>query len=139
MSRSGYSDDCDDGWALIRWRGAVTSAIKGERGQAFLRELRDAMDAMPEKRLIAEDLAADGCYCAMGVVAAARGVDVSGIDPHSATQVSQALGIAKAMAREIAFMNDEGNWDWNETPEQRWTRMRKWVGEQILEGEGTPA
>jgi hypothetical protein len=38
MSRSGYSDDCD-GWALIRWRGAVNSAIKGRRGQQALREI----------------------------------------------------------------------------------------------------
>ncbi|KGC50992.1 hypothetical protein DO66_5867 [Burkholderia pseudomallei] len=36
MSRSGYSDDCG-GWSLIRWRGAVNSAIKGARGQKFLR------------------------------------------------------------------------------------------------------
>lgn len=44
MSRSGYNDDCD-GWALIRWRGAVNSAINGKRGQAFLRELVAALDA----------------------------------------------------------------------------------------------
>jgi hypothetical protein len=34
MSRSGYSDDidsADDQWALIRWRGAVKSAIRGAR------------------------------------------------------------------------------------------------------------
>lgn len=32
MSRCGYSDDYDQ-WALIRWRGAVESAIRGKRGQ----------------------------------------------------------------------------------------------------------
>lgn len=133
MGRSGYDVDCD-GWALIRWRGAVSSAIRGERGQAFLRELRDAMDAMPDKRLVAEELQADGCYCAMGVVAAARGVDMTALDAWDYDQVSKSLGIAQAMAREIAFMNDE--WDWNETPEHRWTRMREWVDEQIREGEG---
>jgi hypothetical protein len=37
MSRSGYSDDLEN-WSLIRWRGAVASAIRGRRGQAFLRE-----------------------------------------------------------------------------------------------------
>ena len=55
MSRSGYSEDCD-GWALVRWRGAVKSAIRGQRGQAFLRELLAALDAIPDKRLIAEEL-----------------------------------------------------------------------------------
>jgi len=28
---------------------------------------------------------------------------------------------------EIMFVND----DWQETPEQRWQRMREWVAEQI--------
>lgn len=42
MSRSGYTDDCDDQWALIRWRGAVNSAIKGKRGQQALRGRLDA-------------------------------------------------------------------------------------------------
>lgn len=51
MSRSGYVDDGEQ-WDMIRWRGAVNSAIRGKRGQAFLRELRDALDAMPEKRLV---------------------------------------------------------------------------------------
>ncbi|ENQ7660184.1 hypothetical protein ACEQOL_006537 [Pseudomonas aeruginosa] len=41
MSRSGYCDDLDN-WSLICWRGAVSSAIKGKRGQAFLIELREA-------------------------------------------------------------------------------------------------
>jgi hypothetical protein len=50
MGRAGYSEDCD-GWALIRWRGAVTSAIRGKRGQAFLREMLDALDALPVKRI----------------------------------------------------------------------------------------
>lgn len=60
MSRSGYTEDCDDNWQLIRWRGAVASAIRGKRGQAFLRELLAALDAMPEKRLIADALVFDG-------------------------------------------------------------------------------
>ncbi len=50
MSRSGYVDDIDN-LALINWRGAVKSAIQGKRGQAFLRALVDALDAMPETSL----------------------------------------------------------------------------------------
>lgn len=59
MSRHGYTDSCDDNFALIRWRGAAKSAIRGKRGQAFLRELLAALDAMPEKRLIARELVDD--------------------------------------------------------------------------------
>lgn len=79
MSRSGYTDDYDeDPLANGRWRAQVKSAIRGKRGQAFLRELADAMDAMPEKVLIAEELVdADGDACAIGVVCKARGIDTS--------------------------------------------------------------
>jgi len=56
MSRSGYSDDCEDNWSWICWRGAVKSAIRGKRGQAFLRETLAALDALPERKLIAKDL-----------------------------------------------------------------------------------
>ena len=35
MSRSGYSDGLDE-WAMIRWRGAVKSAIRGARGRAII-------------------------------------------------------------------------------------------------------
>ena len=69
MSRSGYIDDFDDQWSLICWRGAVKSAIRGKRGQSFLRELRDALDAMPIKKLISDDLVRDGEVCAIGAVA----------------------------------------------------------------------
>lgn len=60
MSRSGYSDDDDDdgGSRLNLWRGAVERAIKGKRGQAFLRELGAALDAMPDKRLTTGELEA---------------------------------------------------------------------------------
>jgi len=126
MSRSGYSDDID-GWDLIRWRGAVTSAIKGKRGQAFLQEMLAALDAMPNKVLIAESLVEeDGAVCAMGAVALKRGIDVSHVDPYDREEVAQTFGISPAMAAEIAYANDDGSWR-HVTPEERWTRMRAWV------------
>jgi hypothetical protein len=128
MSRSGYYNDCDS-WALIRWRGAVNSAIKGARGQKFLRELLAALDAMPEKRLIANTLAADGSYCTLGVIATARGIDTD-IDQDDTETLANRLGIADAMVREIVFENDVRPWR-AETPEQRYQRMRDWVVKQI--------
>jgi hypothetical protein len=130
MSRSGYSDDCD-GWDLIRWRGAVNSAIKGARGQIFLRELLTALDAMPEKRLIANKLVADGSYCTLGVIAKRRGMDTD-IDPYDTETLANRLGIAEAMVKEIVFENDERPWNYRtETPEQRYERMCAWVVKQI--------
>jgi hypothetical protein len=129
MSRSGYSDDCEN-WSLICWRGAVTSALKGKRGQAFLLELREAMEAMPEKRLVADVLEADGQFCTIGVLGAKRGINMGALNPDDREGVAEAFGIAPALAAEIVFMNDEGSWN-AETPEQRWVRMRAWVESNI--------
>jgi hypothetical protein len=128
MSRSGYSDDCD-GWALIRWRGAVASAIRGKRGQAFLNEMLAALDAMPYRELIAENLEMpDGSVCAIGAVGKCRGVDMSEIDPEDRDAVAAVFGIPPALAAEIMYENDECLY-W--APEHRWQYMRSWVASQI--------
>lgn len=131
MSRSGYSDDCD-GWDLIRWRGAVAAAIRGRRGQELLHGLASALDAMPEKRLIAEKLINDrGEVCALGALgkACGRADAMRWIDPEDRKQVAWFFGIAEALAAEVQYENDECGW--NETPEARWRRMRAWVAQQI--------
>ena len=141
MSRSGYTDDCE---YFAMWRGQVASAIRGKRGQQFLRELADGMDAMPVKELIANDLVVDGQFCAMGVVGAKRGVDMEDIDADEPDKVARAFNIAPQMAQEIAYINDEcgGNYKTDEngrwryapdTPAERWNRVRKWVAEKIKE------
>jgi hypothetical protein len=134
VSRSGYSDDfCGNEWDLIRWRGAVNSAIKGRRGQAFLKELRAALEAMPGKRLVANKLEVGGEVCTLGAVGKARGVEMAKIDPEDRSTVAGTFGIAEAMAAEIMFENDEwGAWrNDDETPEHRYERMLKWVVSQI--------
>lgn len=140
MSRSGYSDDIDDLWASIRWSGAVKSAIRGKRGQAFLREMLAQLDAMEDKRLVAYQIVGPkGECCALGCVAKARGIDVSDLNPpmdemgrvdkyeiddEDTDVLAARLGISRSMAREIVYLNDE--WGDN-SPEQRWHRMRAWV------------
>lgn len=110
MSRSGYTDDADDIRALNMWRGAVDRSLKGKRGQAFLREIIAALDAMPIKELAADSLVtAEGEFCTLGAVGAARGMDMSTLDPEDWDAVAKAFGIAPAMAREIVFENDEHN------------------------------
>lgn len=130
MSRSDYSDDCD-GWALIRWRGAVNSATKGKRGQALLAEMAKALDAMPVKQLITDELISkDGGVCALGAVAKHKCLKVDDLDPDAFEQVAAVFNIAEALAREIAFMNDDY---YGETQEARWKRMRRWVDENLVE------
>jgi hypothetical protein len=133
MSRSGYSDDHDSEWGLICWRGAVASAINGKRGQAFLREMLAAFDALPEKRLIKDALVDEaGAVCAIGAVAAARGLDVSGVDPEDYYAVAKTFDVARALAQEIEYVNDEDLPYWaDEMPEQRYDRVRRWVESQI--------
>lgn len=139
MSRSGYSEDCSN---LGLWRGNVERAIRGRRGQAFLREMADALDAMPVKELVADDLVRDSEHvCALGAVAVFRGQDVSKLDIYDGEEVGQTFGIARHLAQEVAYVNDEAGPRKGETPAERWQRMRAWVSEQLvapsrLAGEG---
>lgn len=128
MSRSGYSDDCDC-WDLICWRGAVKSAIKGQRGQAFLREMAEALDALPVKRLIKNELESGGEVCAIGAVGRARGINMKDVDPEDRERVAGLFGIAPALAAEVVSMNDDG-W-YEDTPEKRYERMRQWVAANL--------
>ena len=129
MSRSGYTDDFDDGWSLIRWRGQVASAIRGKRGQAFLLEMWNAMQALPEPKLIANELDADGAVCAIGAVGKARGIDMSNLDPEDYERIAIAFGIPRQLAQEIMYMNDEAGG--NVQPSLRFAEMKKWIEENL--------
>lgn len=145
MSRSGYTDDCDgDNWQHICWRGMVASATRGRRGQAFFKDMLAALDAMPVKRLVANELESPdivpcshwGMFetrsvCAIGAVGQARGIDMKKIDPEDYGRVSSVFNIAEPLAQEIVYINDEWG-GYRETPEDRFIRMRKWVAAQIV-------
>ena len=145
MSRSGYSDDYDDEHgALAMWRGRISSATRGKRGQKFFRDLVAALDAMPEKRLIANNLEDDdtGAVCALGCLAKAKGAALDPDDTTDYDKLGVTFNIAPCLSQEVMFMNDEagpradtyttaGFRRGGETPEQRWTRMRRWAVEQL--------
>lgn len=133
MSRSGYSDDYE--YSML-WEQAVLRAAKGYRGQHLLRKLRDALDAMPVKRLIAGRIKDHhGDVCAFGAL------DQS-VDLYEAEDLARHFGIARALAADIVYMNDEVGW--RQTPEERWSRMRAWIDglivpiEQSTEGRANP-
>jgi hypothetical protein len=129
MSRSGYCDDLeplDQG----RWRGMVASATRGKRGQKLFSDLLKALDDMPEKRLIKDELeTADGEVCALGVLGKARNIEMKELDPEDTLVVAEKFDVAECLAQEVVFMNDEYFWD--DTPEERWTKVRAWVAKQI--------
>ena len=137
MGRSGYTDDCDDPLDMGRWRAQVASAIRGKRGQAFLRDLLEALDNMPDKRLIAEDIVDEnGCMCTLGVIGAKRGFDLDSLDPYEHEDLARKFNIAAQLVQEIEFENDEAVWRGREDPEQRWKRMRDWVASHIRSESG---
>jgi hypothetical protein len=62
MSRFHEGDEDEDypnQWAL--WEKRAQLALEGKRGKAALRELREALEALPEKRLIS------GALCTIGI------------------------------------------------------------------------
>lgn len=160
MSRSGYVDDIDQ-WELNLWSGAVKRAIRGKRGQKFLAELLAALDAMPNKRLIQEELQnAEGEVCALGSLGVRRKMPLSKLDLDDYESVAAAFGVAEALVREIEYQNDESiaEWrhirvefcgpmrpsypDWGKhtqsvrvpvrnAAERRWHHMREWVASHL--------
>lgn len=133
MSRSGYSDDCEN---LNLYRANVHRTISGKRGQTFLQELAKSLDEMPVKELIAGELVTeDGDVCAIGAVCKSRGIDVSKIDYDDPQSVGKAVGITRILAAEIEFMNDEWTDSWKEAPDRRWQRMREWVANNLKQPE----
>ena len=161
MSRSEYSDDCDYN-TLNLYRANVDRAIRGKRGQQFLRDLVKALEELPEKRLIVEKLEimpgdvyrdyklVDGKYqlvvqpyppeqcwvCALGALWRAK--DLEKINPEMDTgYVAERLNIADMLAREVVWENDEHFKYYrysgvDETPEERYDRMLRWARSNIV-------
>lgn len=136
MSRCGYGDyepDYDNAAAL--WERSVKNALCGRRGQAFLRELGAALEALPVKRLIANSFVEDGEVCALGALATHRRVDMSDLDPddyYLAEEAANRLGIARCLAAEVMWLNDELS-PRDETPERRYERMLRWTRENLTD------
>lgn len=129
MSRHGYSDDLDV-LDLGRWRGQVASAIRGKRGQAFLRALIEALDAMPVKELGSDDMVdADGCACALAALDKHRGGDPENLDPHDWESLGSEFNIAPQLAQEVMYINDEC-WPRNDKA-KRWQEVRSWAADRL--------
>lgn len=130
MSRSGYTDDCE-GSELAMWRGVVASATRGKRGQVFFRDLVSALDAMPVKRLVEDDIeTAEGDVCALGALRRERGTELEADDVCYPEILGEKFNIASQLAQETMFVNDEAGRR-SETDEERWTRVRAWAARQI--------
>ena len=138
MSRSGYieADEHTGQWQFALGLAQVRNAIRSARGQAFLRELAAALDAMPEKQLFAGAFQTQvGEHCALGAVARVRGTRVDDLgtgDDVDPLNVGARFGISKTLAAEVMEINDE--WLMNKSsPEHRWRVVRDWAAEMTGE------
>lgn len=110
----------------------MASAIRGKRGQSFLKEMLAALDALPAKRLIRNELQDEyehNAVCALGAVGRARRLPMDTVDPYDHESVASLFGIPHALASEVMFMNDDA-W-WRLPPDELFTKMRGWVESQI--------
>lgn len=120
MSRHGYTEydgDENSDLAMGRWRAQVASAMRGKRGQKFFVDLIAALDALPEKRLVAGHLeTTEGEVCALGALGRYRQVrlpdpeDPEETDPEDEADwgwLGNAFNIAPQLAQETMYVNDE--------------------------------
>lgn len=127
MSRVIYNDDADN-WDIVRAGGAAKQAIYGKPGQAALREIKAALEALPQKRLawsVFQD--EDGDVCPLGALAKSRGMDITNtlaISDAPIEDASNDLGITPTLAAEIMAENDELL---AQSPEQRYSMMMAWI------------
>lgn len=157
MGRSGYSeydgDDAESQWAYIRARGATASALRGHRGQRFLRRLAEALDSMPVKALCRIPTASDGPLdtktwkripppgadrlglpdgrvCVLGAIVRASGGNSAEVDATDHDGLGRMLDIAPRIVRELEWMNDDRYADVGDDA-ARWKYLREWVSEHI--------
>lgn len=143
------SDAGDDEMPYGLWLGAVTRATTSKRGQQTLRDLEQALLAIPDKRLAYEHISHEGEMCAVGAYVAYkeqqtdpsqdRGAIIKRLEDEyfwegeslrQTARLGEESGIAWSLAWEIASVNDYC-FGRDHTPEQRWEKMLAWVRQQI--------
>ena len=149
MSRfDNYGCDDEHGIPDEFWYQALGRHLNGPQGQANLRRIRAALDALPEKVLISGTFCDGERVCAVGaLVAYARAREGQtwhqvlaelpwDDDGYLLETVRQGklAGLPRTLAEELANLNDE--WWGHLTPEQRWERARKWVLDRIIPAPG---
>jgi hypothetical protein len=130
VSRSweGESDDPLD-WG--RYKAATRSTLRGRRGQAFLRELIAALDALHRPELSAGALGnrRTGCVCALGAIALAQGASFDDLARDNGDwgpgDAADWYNISPTLANEIISANDDwGDGNSAKVRQSRWRHVR---------------
>lgn len=109
MGRSGYDEDgdCESNFYAL-WPSIIQRSINGKRGQAFFKALRGALEALPEKQLVEDDLQRpDGAVCALGALGKMQGVALDKLEPTDVDAMAKTFGIAPTLVREVTHTNDD--------------------------------
>lgn len=147
MSRScyveGYGDDFPG--QLDLFRANVRRSIQSKAGQARLRELRDALLALPVKELAADVFASGtsespqvcglGAWALMksgGDVATASAMVPAQSDDYETYDRLKDHGWPRLVVLDAVYMNDDGGESRSVTPAQRYARVLAWVERELL-------
>lgn len=155
--RINWSDEEDVPGQFALWNANCERSLRGKQGQQELRELKAALLALPEKRLIHGSLTDDNNgVCAIACYARHKGVDLSKFDPEDESdEVGIAAGMPRLVAWKVVALNDVvlESWDgyvegprtqsearygghgvWLHRPltaEERYDRVLAWVREKL--------
>lgn len=141
MTRLHYYDDDSDPSQEGLAAGALRSAIRGERGQRFTRDLVQALDALPSPELAAGALEDEktGCCCALGAVRRLRGADAVPLwfDPMEEDMAPDVLAkpfnISETLAWAVVQANEGGMTGNDESTRRlRWKQVRDWAARQLI-------
>ena len=134
--RVSINEDEDYPGQFELWQANCKRSCRGRKGRAVLRELENALLALPEPKLGYDVLVeSTGEVCAIGSLMVQRKVDAgmsreqaiaecSTADPYETEETGVELGMPSLVAWSAAVENDEYS---TETPEERHARMLKWV------------
>lgn len=145
-----------DEWFPNQWwlyEANMQRCFSGVAGQQKLREVREALLALPRKRLISTRLADEqGDVCLVGALALHKAEDpktelqllaehiteeMAEWDSYEVEQrtlgTGKTLGLKETMVVELSYTNDNSHRD--QTPEERYERVLAWVDSLILEVE----
>lgn len=127
------------------WQENSRRAFASERGQKALRELRDALAALPRRRLLGGQFAdifeqddesiIVGDVCAIGALAKFKGMEFTShhgtedFDGFETAAIGKKLGMSYVMAYDIAYRNDE-IYD-SLGASERWWTMYGWLTAKI--------
>lgn len=150
VMRIRFSEDEDYPNASILWEANQERSLKSRKGQAALRRLEAALLALPEPKLIADAIEADGMVCGLGALAKFEDYqdipelpqqpaedasheawdewfseDQSAVTEDAMLALAEALDIPKLVAVAIIYENDN---EWRvKTPEQRYDHLLRWT------------